>query len=75
MEAGAVQLVRDMQKLREFDGGDSEEVVGRRQPIHNIERHRQKKAPIGTLDVAFMKRFHKMKESSEGNNNISVLYL
>lgn len=68
LELNAVKLVKDMQRLKGLDGsGDGDEIVGRRHPIANIERHRQKKQPIGTLDVAFMKRFYSIsKENGEG---------
>lgn len=41
----------------ENDSGSGPDRVGRRRTIHNLARHAQKKRQIGTLDVAFKRRF------------------
>ncbi|XP_046403163.1 chitin synthase chs-2 isoform X1 [Ischnura elegans] len=47
------------------DSSGGPDQVGRRRTIHNLERHRKKQqTAIGTLDVAFKKRFFAM--SAEG---------
>ncbi|XP_034230764.1 chitin synthase chs-2 isoform X3 [Thrips palmi] len=70
LDKHAVDIVRNLQRLRGIDGdydndndsGSSADRVGHRRTIHNLEKHRQKKRTIGTLDVAFKKRFFNMKE-------------
>lgn len=64
MDKHAIELVKDMQRLQgididdyENDSGSGPDRVGRRRLIHNLARHAQKKRQIGTLDVAFKKRF------------------
>ncbi len=62
IEKNAVEIVKQMQKLRGIDGdydsdsGDSNRLAHRR-TIHMLEKNRHKKRAIGTLDVAFKKRF------------------
>lgn len=68
LDKHAVDIVRNLQRLRGIDGdydndsGSSADRVGHRRTIHNLEKQRQKKRTIGTLDVAFKKRFFNMKE-------------
>jgi len=68
LDKHAVEIVRNLQRLRGIDGdydndsGSSADRVGHRRTIHNLEKYRQKKRTIGTLDVAFKKRFFNMKE-------------
>jgi len=62
IEKNAVDIVRQMQRLRNIDGDcDSDSAasnrVAQRKTIQNLERNRTKKRAIGTLDVAFKKRF------------------
>ena len=62
IEKNAVEIVKQMQKLRGIDGElDSESAssnrLAHRKTIHMLEKNRQKKRAIGTLDVAFKKRF------------------
>ena len=65
IEKNAVEIVKQMQKLRGIDGdgqyGDSDSNssnrLANRRTIHMLEKQRQKKKAIGTLDVAFKKRF------------------
>ncbi|KAK3873993.1 hypothetical protein Pcinc_021038 [Petrolisthes cinctipes] len=62
IEKNAVNIVRELQKLKgidrddDSDGGEGGKLT-RRKTIHNLERQRQKKQAISTLDVAFKKRF------------------
>lgn len=59
-----------MQKLNgldddyENDSGSGPDRVGRRRTVHNLEKARQKKRNIGTLDVAFKKRFFNMNSNN-----------
>lgn len=58
--------MKDLQKLNgldddyDNDSGSGPHNVGRRKTIHNLEKAKQKKRNIGTLDVAFKKRFFNM---------------
>ncbi|XP_023936674.1 chitin synthase chs-2 isoform X1 [Bicyclus anynana] len=66
LDKNAIAIVKDLQKLNgldddyENDSGSGPQNVGRRKTIHNLEKARQKKRNIGTLDVAFKKRFFNM---------------
>jgi len=62
IEKNAVEIVKQMQRLKGLDDEyDSDSAASNRlqtrRTIHNLERTRQKKRAIGTLDVAFKKRF------------------
>ncbi|XP_072936717.1 chitin synthase chs-2 isoform X2 [Epargyreus clarus] len=66
LDKNAIAIVKDLQKLNgldddyDNDSGSGPHNVGRRKTIHNLEKARQKKRNIGTLDVAFKKRFFSM---------------
>ncbi|XP_044753059.1 chitin synthase chs-2 isoform X2 [Coccinella septempunctata] len=67
LDKQAVEIVKQLQKLQGIDEGDYDndsgsgpDRIGRRKTIHNLERAAQKKRQIGTLDVAFRKRFAKL---------------
>ncbi|KAL0849268.1 hypothetical protein ABMA28_013597 [Loxostege sticticalis] len=66
LDKNAIAIVKDLQKLNgldddyDNDSGSGPHNVGRRKTIHNLEKARQKKRNIGTLDVAFKKRFFNM---------------
>ncbi|XP_044267838.1 chitin synthase chs-2 isoform X2 [Tribolium madens] len=73
LDKQAVEIVKQLQKLQGIDDGDYEndsgsgpDRIGRRKTIHNLERAAQKKRQIGTLDVAFKKRFAKL--NANGTN-------
>jgi len=62
IEKNAVEIVKQMQKLRGIDGefdseSNSSNRLAHRRTIHMLEKNRAKKRAIGTLDVAFKKRF------------------
>lgn len=63
IEKNAVAIVKAMQKLRGLDGefdsdsGSSSNRLAHRRTIQMLEKNRHKKRAIGTLDVAFKKRF------------------
>lgn len=74
IQRNAVDIVRQLQKLKGIDGDYENESMndgqlGRRRTIHNLERHRQKKQAIGTLDVAFKKRFFSISAQAAENGN------
>ncbi|XP_076028581.1 hyaluronan synthase-like protein kkv [Oratosquilla oratoria] len=77
LERNAITIVKELQKLRGLDGGDYESdshsganQISRRKTIRNLERHHQNKQMIGTLDVAFKKRFFSI--SAEGAENANA---
>nr|ADR73029.1 chitin synthase [Laodelphax striatellus] len=67
LDKQAVDIVRHLQRLKGINGdydndsGSSGDRVGRRRTIYNLEKQRHKTRTIGTLDVAFRKRFLQMK--------------
>jgi len=73
LDKQAVEIVKQLQKLQGIDDGDYDndsgsgpDRIGRRKTIHNIQRAAQKKRQIGTLDVAFKKRFAKLNANPDG---------
>lgn len=71
----AVEIVKNLQRLQGIDGGDYDndsgsgpDRIARRRTVHNLEKARQPRRQIGTLDVAFKKRFLKLTadENSPG---------
>ncbi|XP_049868786.1 chitin synthase chs-2 isoform X3 [Pectinophora gossypiella] len=66
LDKNAIAIVKDLQKLNgldddyDNDSGSGPHNVGRRKTIHNLEKAKQRKRNIGTLDVAFKKRFFNM---------------
>ena len=71
IEKNAVEIVKQMQRLRGIDGDyDSDSAasnrLAQRKTIQNLERNRtNKKRAIGTLDVAFKKRFFALSGEDE----------
>ncbi|TRY61889.1 hypothetical protein TCAL_08870 [Tigriopus californicus] len=70
IEKNAVEIVKQMQKLRGIDGeydseSSSSNRLAHRRTIHMLEKNRQKKRAIGTLDVAFKKRFFALSNNPE----------
>lgn len=71
IEKNAVEIVKQMQRLRGLDGDyDSDSATSNRlaarKTIQNLERTRNnKKRAIGTLDVAFKKRFFALSGEDE----------
>nr|QPN96974.1 chitin synthase 1 variant a [Riptortus pedestris] len=80
LDKQAVDIVRHLQRLKgingdyDADSGSSGDRVGRRRTIYNLERQKQKTRTIGTLDVAFRKRFLQMKmEDGEEDAGTPIL--
>ena len=74
MNKHAIQIAKDLQRLKGIDEDDrsDDSIYGnrieKRQTIHNLERRKQGKPKIGTLDVAFRKRFMNISAKiGEGN--------
>jgi hypothetical protein len=66
-----VEIVKELQKLRDIDEDESEDgsnrTLGRRRTIHQLEKHRRhRNRQIGTLDVAFRKRFFAISNANDG---------
>ncbi|XP_037075045.1 chitin synthase chs-2-like isoform X2 [Pollicipes pollicipes] len=62
LRKNAVEIVKNMQRLRDdrADSYDGENRLARRRTIQNLVNQQQKRQPIGTLDVAFRKRFQQL---------------
>lgn len=77
IDKNAVQIARHLQRLRGIDEDDksSEESpygnrVEKRKTIYNLEKRMKKPRTIGTLDVAFRKRFLNISNNiNEGNKS------
>lgn len=74
IEKNAVNIVRELQKLKGIDRDDDADSgeggkLARRKTIHNLERQRQKKQAISTLDVAFKKRFFSFSAEAVGSGS------
>ncbi|XP_066260725.1 chitin synthase chs-2 isoform X1 [Euwallacea similis] len=77
LDKQAVEIVKQLQKLQgiddadyDNDSGSGPDRIGRRKTIHNIQRAAQKKRQIGTLDVAFKKRFAKLNANPNGGTPV-----
>lgn len=68
----AVEIVKNLQRLQGIDGdydndsGSGPDRIARRRTVHNLEKASKPRRQIGTLDVAFKKRF--LKLTAEDNN-------
>lgn len=78
LDKQAVEIVKQLQRLQGIDGdydndsGSGPDRIGRRKTIHNIEKAAQKKRQIGTLDVAFKKRFAKLNANPGAGKQCSI---
>lgn len=72
----AVEIVKNLQRLQGIDGdydndsGSGPDRIARRRTVHNLEKASKPRRQIGTLDVAFKKRFLKLtaEENPQGAN-------
>lgn len=70
-----MEIVKNLQRLQGIDGdydndsGSGPDRIARRRTVHNLEKASKPRRQIGTLDVAFKKRFLKLtaEENSQGN--------
>lgn len=68
-----MEIVKNLQRLQGIDGdydndsGSGPDRIARRKTIQNLEKARQPRRQIGTLDVAFKKRFMKLTAEAENN--------
>jgi len=66
LRKNAVEIVKSMQRLREdrAESYEGENRLARRKTIQNLVHQQQKRQPIGTLDVAFRKRFQQISSQT-----------
>lgn len=70
-----MEIVKNLQRLQGIDGdydndsGSGPDRIARRRTVHNLEKASKPRRQIGTLDVAFKKRFLKLtaEENAQGN--------
>lgn len=70
-----MEIVKNLQRLQGIDGdydndsGSGPDRIARRRTVHNLEKASKPRRQIGTLDVAFKKRFLKLtaEENTPGN--------
>lgn len=71
--------MKNLQRLQGIDGdydndsGSGPDRIARRKTIQNLEKARQPRRQIGTLDVAFKKRFLKLTADAENNPATPIL--
>lgn len=84
IDRNAIQIARNLQRLRGIDddgtNSDDDNSTGpggitRRKTIYKLEKSRKQKNPIGTLDVAFKKRFMSIKDDGADARKFHLLYL
>lgn len=69
----AVEIVKNLQRLQGIDGdydndsGSGPDRVARRRTIQNLDKAAKPRRQIGTLDVAFKKRFLQLTADNENN--------
>ncbi|XP_059614740.1 chitin synthase chs-2 [Phlebotomus argentipes] len=75
----AVEIVKNLQRLQGIDGdydndsGSGPDRIARRRTVHNLEKASKPRRQIGTLDVAFKKRFLKLTADAENNQGTPIL--
>lgn len=73
----AVEIVKNLQRLSGIDGeydndsGSGPDRIARRRTVYNLEKASKPRRQIGTLDVAFKKRF--LKLTSQENPSMQTL--
>lgn len=61
-----MQRLQGIDEEYDLDSGSGPDRISKRRTIQNLEKSRFSRRQIGTLDVAFKKRF--LQLTSEGNN-------
>lgn len=75
-----MEIVKNLQRLSGIDGeydndsGSGPDRIARRRTLYNLEKASKPRRQIGTLDVAFKKRFLKLT-SAENNPSMQDLYI
>lgn len=77
-----MEIVKNLQRLQGIDGdydndsGSGPDRIARRRTIQNLEKASKPRRQIGTLDVAFKKRFLKLTaDENNAGNGMCKLYL
>lgn len=76
LDKNAVKIALQLQKLKGIDEDDKSDdskygnCVDRRKTIQNLVKRQQQKHRIGTLDVAFRKRFMNITANGEGERSL-----
>lgn len=79
LDKNAVKIALQLQKLKGIDEDDKSDdskygnCVDRRKTIQNLVKRQQQKHRIGTLDVAFRKRFMNITANGEGKGDFFLL--
>ncbi|XP_054721541.1 LOW QUALITY PROTEIN: chitin synthase chs-2-like [Uloborus diversus] len=78
IDKNAVQIAKQLQRLRGIDDDEKSEEslygdrLARRKTIQNLEKRKNQRNRIGTLDVAFRKRFMNINVHDGEHGNIST---
>lgn len=70
-----MEIVKNLQRLQGIDGdydndsGSGPDRIARRRTVHNLEKASKPRRQIGTLDVAFKKRFLKLTADENNPSN------
>ncbi|KAF8790062.1 Chitin synthase chs-2 like protein [Argiope bruennichi] len=78
IDKNAVQIARQLQRLRGIDDDEKSEEslygdrLARRKTIQNLEKRKNQRNRIGTLDVAFRKRFMNINLQDAEHGNIAT---
>ena len=81
IDKNAIQIARQLQRLRGIDEDDKSEDstygnrVEKRKTIFNLEKRLQQHRRIGTLDVAFRKRFMNISNNMAEGINITLIII
>ena len=80
IDKNAIQIARQLQRLRGIDEDDkSDDTYGnrveKRKTIFNLEKRLQQHRRIGTLDVAFRKRFMNISNNMAEGMSYSLNYI
>lgn len=73
----AVEIVKNLQRLQGIDGdydndsGSGPDRIARRRTVHNLDKASKPRRQIGTLDVAFKKRF--LQLTADENNPSKII--
>lgn len=82
IETNAVEIVRDLQKLKDIDNDSDEETfeknaqqTGRRRTLHNLQRQQNKKQVTVSMEAAFQKRLMSIAPMETGDDYYNVIFL
>lgn len=76
-----MEIVKNLQRLQGIDGeydndsASGPDRIARRRTLHNLEKASKPRRQIGTLDVAFKKRFLKLTADENNQSEYQDLLL